>query len=93
MIIPKVKIELIRSSLDQDNVAAILQHLSYDIYHGYKFYLREEKTPSASIRRDGYIRDFGGDFSGDLINLLMEYHRMSFQEAVEYIATCLGVRL
>lgn len=91
--IPKVKIELIRSSLDQGNVAAILQYLGYDICYGYKFYLREERSPSASIRRDGYIRDFGGDFSGDLINLLMEYHKMSFQEAVEYIATCLGVKL
>ena len=93
MMIPKVRIDLIRSILDQGNVAAILQHSNYDIHNGYKFYLREEKTPSASIRRDGYIRDFGGDFSGDLIDLLMEYHGMTFQEAVAYIATCLGVKL
>ncbi len=91
--IAKQRIELVRSSLDQANVAAVLQYLGYDIYRGYKFRLRDEKTPSSSIRNDGYIRDFGGDFSGDLIDILRQYHEMSFEYAVEYIATCLGIRL
>ena len=81
----------VRSGLHRENVAHILQYIGYEIYRGYKFKLRDENTPSASIRIDGYIKDFGGDFSGDLIALLMEYHDMSFREAVLYIATCLGV--
>lgn len=91
--IEKEKIELIKSSLNQSNVAGILQYLGYDIYRGYKLSLREEKNPSTSIRSDGYIFDFGGDFGGDLIDLLQQFHQMSFREAVDYVATCLGVRI
>ncbi len=92
--IPESKLNKIRDCLDGETVPHILQHAGYRIYHGNKFKLRdEEKTPSASIRRDGFIKDFGGDFSGDLIDLFRQYHDMSFDEAVRYIATCLGVEI
>lgn len=88
----KDKLTKIKESLDGIHVASILHYIGYRLYHGNKFKLREEeRTPSASIRADGYIKDFGGDFSGDLIALLQEYHNMSFNEAVDYIAVCLGV--
>lgn len=94
MMIPESKLNEIRGHLDGKTVPHILQHVDYKIYPGNKFKLREEeKTPSASIRSDGLIKDFGGDFSGDLIDLLREYHGMSFEEAVRYIATCLGIDL
>jgi len=87
----KDKLERIKPSLDNKWVANILSHMGYKIYHGYKFKLRaDENTPSASIRLDGRVKDFGGDFSGDLIELLRVYHEMSFEEAVEYIAICMG---
>ncbi len=80
--------------MDGPNTIHTLGYIGYKIYRGNKIKLREdEKTPSTSIRRDGFIKDFGGSFSGDLINLLQEYHNMSFVEAVEYISVCLGVEL
>jgi len=90
--IQQTKLDEIKASLTGSSVASILQYMGYDIYRGNKFKLREgEDTPSASIRSDGYIKDFGGDFGGDLIELLKQYHDMNFEEAVHYIATCLGV--
>ena len=92
--IPQNKIEEIRLRLDQQSTAAILEHLGYEIFHGYKLRLRsDDRSPSTSIRKDGYIFDFGGDFGGDLISLLQDLHGMRFQEAIEYIAECLGVEL
>ena len=93
--ITESKLNEIRGHLNGETVPNILQHMDYKIYPGNKFKLREEeKSPSASIRRrDGYIKDFGGDFSGDLIDLLRKHHSMSFDDAVQYIATCLGVEL
>ncbi len=92
--IPDDKLHEIRDSLDLESTLHILQHIGYKIYPGKKIKLREdENTPSVSIRRDGLIKDFGGDFTGDVIDVLREYRGMSFEEAVRYAATCLGVKL
>jgi DNA primase len=93
--VPKKKLEEIKTALNGAATIYILQHCGYEFYRGNKFKLRpEERSPSASVRsNDGYIKDFGGDFSGDLIDLLREYHNMSFEEAVQYVAICLGVTL
>ena len=80
--------------LNQHSVAMILIHIGYEVNRNYKFKLREDEiTASASIRNDGYIFDFGGDFSGDIISLLQIYHGMNFVSAVKYVATCTGVEL
>ena len=92
--IPKEKLDELRLHLDQQNVAMILTHIGYEIFRTYKFRLRkDEKTPSASIRYDGYITDFGGDFKGDVIALLQDHHDLTFTEAIIYVATCTGVEL
>ena len=92
--IPNDKIHEVRDSLDLESTLHILLYIGYKIYPGKKIKLREdEKTPSVSIRRDGLIKDFGGDFTGDIIDVLREYHGMSFEEAVRYVATCLGVKI
>jgi len=92
--ISEKKLQEIKDRLDGAAVVIILNHIGYTFYRGNKFKLRpEEKTPSASIRADGYIKDFGGDFGGDLFSLLQEYHDMRFDEAVGYVATCLGMEL
>ena len=92
--IPKDKIKEIKDRLDGHATATILVYMGYELYRGNKFKLRDEKTPSTSIRsQDGYIKDFGGNFGGDLIKFLREQHDMSFEEAVRYIAECLGVIL
>ncbi len=88
------KLNEIRERFDQQFVASVLEYVGYEISRDYKFRLREdEKTPSVSIRSDGYIKDFGGDFGGDIISLLQQYHKLSFKESVLYIATCMGVEL
>ncbi len=85
-------LQKIRSGKDRQGTAAILQNLGYEVSRNYKFRLRkDEKTPSASIRSDGYIVDFGGDFRGDIIDLLMGQFGLSFQLAAEYVAVCMGV--
>lgn len=92
--IPEYKIEEIRLRLDREATSSIVEHLGYKVFRGHKYSLRkEDRTPSVSIRADGYMVDFGGDFRGDAITLLQQYHQMSFPQALEYIAECLGVEL
>ncbi len=91
--IPDDKLHEIRNSLDLESTIHILLYIGYKIYPGKKIKLREdEKTPSTSIR-DSLIKDFGGDFTGDVIDVLRQYHGMSFEDAVIYVATCLGIKL
>lgn len=83
----------IKGALDKEKAADILSFIGYDVTRDYKFRLREdERTPSASIRNDGYIRDFGSDWGGDVIALLHEHHGQTLPNATKYVADCLGVR-
>ena len=86
-------LEEVKLQLNKHTVASILNHIGYEVDRSFKFKLRDENTPSASIRIDGYIVDFGGDFRGDIFSLIQEYHEMNFVEAVAYVATCVGVAL
>lgn len=82
----------IKQALNKENTAAILTYIGYEINRDFKFKLREgENTPSASIRNDGYIKDFGSDWGGDAVALLHEFHGKTLKEATLYIADCLGV--
>ena len=67
----------IKQSMDRDKVKAILEYLGYEVDRNYTFKLREERTPSASIRRDGYIKDFGSGWGGDIVALIHEYHAIA----------------
>ncbi len=81
----------IKETIDQRHVAKILLLEGYKVNRSFKFALREEKTPSTSIRKDGYIKDFGGDFSGNIVTLLQTQRGMSFKNAILYIADQLGI--
>jgi len=81
----------LKAELDRESVAAILLGLGYEVDGRFKFRLRNERTPSASIRSDGFIRDFGGDFSGDLFDLLTIHHEMDARQAREFVADRLGI--
>jgi len=83
-------VQNIKQVLDREYVLAILTFLGYRFNRDQKFMLRDEKTPSCSIRRDGYIKDFGSGWGGDIFALLQEYHGLTFPEAVEYVSECLG---
>ncbi|QOY50915.1 hypothetical protein [Candidatus Sulfurimonas baltica] len=72
-------------------ISMLLREFGY-IVNSLKFKLREsERTASTSIRNDnGMIFDFGADFSGTVVKLLMNYHQMNFNNALKYLYICLG---
>jgi hypothetical protein len=75
----------IKASLDNEVVKDILTSVGYEMI-GNKFKLREENTPSCKVYSSGYMKDYGGDFSGDIFALLVEYHGMSFKDAMRYVS-------
>ena len=83
----------IKQSLDRDKVRAMLEQLGYEVDNNYMFKLRQERTPSASIRRDGYIKDFGSGWGGDIVALLHEHRGVSLFEATKWVAECLGIEV
>ncbi len=84
----------IKESLDRDKVRAMLEALGYRVNRNYMFRLRpDDSTPSASIRRDGYIKDFGSGWGGDIVALIHEYHGSPLKEATLWVAECLGIRI
>lgn len=87
----KRDIENLKMQLNGIVVRSLLLHLGYKVDRQGKFKLRhEERTASASVRVDGYIKDFGSGWGGDIFSLLQEYHGLTFPEAVEYVELCLG---
>lgn len=81
----------LKPSLNGEIVRDILENLGYEFNRNKQFRLRDERTPSASIRIDGFIKDFGSGWSGDIFDLLKDYHDMDLNAAVEYVASYLGV--
>ncbi|PAF46232.1 hypothetical protein BKH46_08305 [Helicobacter sp. 12S02634-8] len=67
---------------DRESMAYALTLLGYQV-KAWKLRLREEKTPSAFINKDGFIHDFGSGFHGDLADVLCQYHNFSKGEALK----------
>jgi len=87
-----MKIDEIKARLDADTVVSILESLGYRVNARRMFKLRpEERTPSASVSPQGYIKDFGGDFGGDVIDLLQEIHGMNLKDALSYVGGFVGI--
>lgn len=61
-------------NLHKDDTRAFLEYLGFDVDSHYKFRMREdEHTASASIDpKNGYIKDFGSGFRGDIIAFYKE---------------------
>lgn len=74
-----------RGYLTRDNVAQILMNLGYKLSADYKFKIRSERTPSASIDKNGRICDFGGSFAGSIYDFLKDIHGLSAKSALEYL--------
>jgi hypothetical protein len=81
--------EVMRRCNDQI-VSVLLTFFGYEIDANFKFKIRDEKTASASIRFDGLIKDFGGTFSGNIINFIMEFYQLSFLTSWHYLQACFG---
>ena len=87
------KYDQIKKFMDDEVIASILKFLGYSVSHDYKFKMRDEKTASASIRYDGYIKDFGSTFSGSIIDFIMHVYDLTFVDSWKYIQKCFGKRL
>lgn len=76
--------------IDRDVTQFILQGIGYHVDSNGKFKIREERTASASIRSDGLIKDFGGDFGGNIINFMIDICGLSFKISHKYVCIALG---
>lgn len=74
----------IKKQINGDIVADIVRSLGYEVFNN-KFSIRDERTPSTTIFRDGGINDFGSDFKGDVFDLLTQKHNMTMIEALRYV--------
>lgn len=83
--------KLIRA-LDQEMVRHILLCIGYDVDSNYKFKIRFERTASASISYNGYIKDFGGDFSGNIVLFLEQCCGLTKKNAVKYILSAFNIK-
>jgi len=84
--------EKVKSYLGKDDLVSLLEGLGYEFNRQGKFDIRGEKTPSVSINpKDLKIKDFGGDFSSDIFDLLKELHGMKPPEDLKYVMNFLGL--
>lgn len=87
-------IEQIKLSLNKEVVSQIIESCGFSVNRNFKFKYREdERTPSASIRHDGYIKDFGSDLGTDAIGFVQEVKKLNFKEAVAYVAGFVNIRI
>lgn len=85
-----VSIKQLLSMIDREVTRYLLQGIGYPVDSNYTFKIREERTASASIRSDGLINDFGGDFGGNIINFLIKIFGLSFKISFKYVSIALG---
>jgi len=78
--------------LNPNVVAVLMQELGYsEATTKTNFRIRDESHPSASISRTGYIKDFGGDFTGDIYSLVQRDLNLDFRGSLNWIATQLNL--
>lgn len=75
----------LKALLTQETISHILNANGFDVDRNFKLKLRDERTPSASISRDGLVKDFGTDFASDVFGVLMEHRGMTFPKAIEEV--------
>jgi hypothetical protein len=85
-----VSVKQLLSMIDGEVTRYLLQGIGYSVDQNYKFKIREERTSSASIRFDGLINDFGGDFGGNIINFMIDICGLSFKTSNKYVRIALG---
>lgn len=89
----KPEFSKVREHLNDSLIASFLIFLGFEVDTNFKFKVRDEKTASSSIKFNGYIKDFGGTFAGDIISFIMEMYSLSFIEAWNYFQNCFGKNL
>ena len=85
-------IDQIKQSLDQETVSQIVESCGFEVNRNFKFKFRaDERTPSASISKDGLVKDFGSDLSTDIIGFVQETKGLDFKDAVGYVASFINI--
>lgn len=80
--------------LDKKQTAIFLSTIGYSINKSFKFKIRDEKIPSASIDpKNGKIKDFGSGWYGDVVDFLVAYHGFNKKEAFKKVSNILGKNL
>jgi len=88
----QINISDLKSRLNQDDILSILTGYGYEVStRDYKFCLRDEKTPSAVINKDGTIHDYGSDFHGDVFDVLQEFQNISLVDAIKAVSRHLNI--
>jgi len=83
-----LEVDKIRSFINRELCRTIIEALGYAVNNKFMFKMREnERTASASISNTDYplIKDFGGDFEGDIIDFVMVVKGCDFKTSLEYI--------
>lgn len=93
---PRIDINEVKARLTQEIVADVVKSLGFDVDRKFKFKMRpDEKTASASIApvtKELTIKDFGGDFNGDVFQFVEQQKGIKFYEALEYVADFVGIK-
>lgn len=76
--------------IDGEVTRCLLQGIGYSVDENGKFKIRDERTASTSIRADGFIKDFGGDFGGNIINFLIDICGLSYKTSNKFVRIALG---
>lgn len=87
----KINYNQITPFFNGEIISILLREFGYRV-NSLKFKLREsERTESCGImNQSGFLNDFGSDFNGTIIKVLIDYHKMNFQNALKYLYICLG---
>ena len=81
-----VNVQDIKNYMDMEDIFDLLEDLGYETNRYInKFKYREERTPSCKVYPSGYMKDYGSDFQGDIIDVVQEKLGLNFIEAVKYI--------
>lgn len=87
----KDRAQTIRDQLDRRQFAYLLELMGVQVYRGFKFKLREEKTPSCQIY-NGTAYDFGGSKKAmDIIDIYRQVKGVDFKTALEAVEGMLNI--
>ena len=85
-----IDVKYIKSLLTQELVEQIIQIQGFEVKNHFFKLRKKERTASTSVAENGYIKDFGGDFVGDIFSLLQQERHFTFKDALEYVANFIG---
>lgn len=85
--------KVIKPYLNSEITVFILKYCNFEFNSQGYFKLRpSERTASCSILDNGFIKDFGSDFKGDIFKVIETFYDIGFKESLCFVADSLGVQ-